>query len=552
MKLKEFVNSTATLLATGFVASCSSSQLPPTEKAKQELDGSGLATAELLLKRGRHFTTDENASCVYHLRAAELAWAELDTNGGSIKDIAALNQTERHALQIISAATEGVAVNFIGSKYRPEKQFSYANFSYRVSAGLDQKPGIYPLAGIESAKPAYQVKHQLCANWHTEEGVGLPVAPKWKRPTDAKMQRFVTSRGYLEPITAVLTFEPSTKKGHQREVHITGYDPTHLSRIKLGATEYPLAADFTAPIVEQTYDINEITVALGGLLHPGVVDSKLILLEPYDPQRIPILLVHGLNSHPRMWKDIINDLRADPKLRGRYQFMLFYYPTGWPISYSAMRLREELAALERVIGKHKKMVVVGHSMGGLLARMQVINPARKIWNARLGKNAEALDVKLPANHLLKRTLIFSADPDINREIYICTPHRGSGLADLSVTGWFIKLLKLPTTITSAFIDLPANIVDRGQLTSVAGLSPSNPLYNALDQVPIQVPHHSIIGDRGRGDTPSSSDGVVPYWSSHLKSAQSEVIVPGGHGAFKDPQAIRELRRILLLNAGIKD
>ncbi len=551
-KLDFLTNGAAILLATSFSTSCYTLQLPPTEKAKVELRGGGLATAELLLKRSRRFAQDENATCVYQLRAAELAWAELDTDGGSIKDVKALSEIQRHALQIISAATEGVAVNFIGAKYRPEKQFSYAGFTYRVSAGLDQKAGIYPLAGIESAKPAYKVKHQLCANWHTEDGVGLPVAPKWKRPTDAKMQRFVTSRGYLEPITAVLTFEPPVKNGHTREVSITGYDPTYLSRVKLGATDYPLAADFTAPIVEQTYDINEVTVALGGLLHPGVMNSKLILLEPYDPQRIPVLLVHGLNSHPRMWKDIINDLRADPKLRGRYQFMLFYYPTGWPIGYSALRLREELAALESVTGKHKKMVIVGHSMGGLLARMQVINPDRKIWDAKLGENARSLDAKLPADHLLKRTLIFSANPKIEREIYICTPHRGSGLADLSVTGWFIKLLKLPSAITSAFIDLPANLIDRGQLTSVAGLSPRNPLYTALDQLPIAVPHHSIIGDRGRGDTPNSSDGVVPYWSSHLNSAQSEVVVPDGHGAFKDPRAIREMRRILLLNAGIKD
>jgi hypothetical protein len=552
MKLKPIVYHPAILLAACLLTACSTSQLLPTKKAESELSGHGLATAERLLKRSKRFTTDTNASCVYQLRAAELAWAELDTDGGSIKDIQTLTKNQRHALQIISTATEGVAGNFIGAKYQPERQFSHAKFSYRVRAGLDRKPGIFPLAGLESAKPASQVKRQLCANWHTEEGVGLPVAPKWKRPTDAKMHRFVTSRGYLEPITALLTFEPPTKKSRQREVQLTGYDPTHLSRVKLGATEYPLAADFTAPIVEQTYDINEIKIALGGLLHPGVVDSKLILLEPYDPARIPILLVHGLNSHPRMWKDIINDLRADPKLRGRYQFMLFYYPTGWPISYSSMRMREELAALEHVIGSHKKMVMVGHSMGGLLARMQVIDPNRKIWDARLGKNAKKLHATLPANHLLKRSLIFPANSEINRQIYICTPHRGSGLADLSVTGWFIKLLKLPTTITSAFIDLPANLIERGQLTSVAGLSPSNPLYHALDQVPIQVPHHSIIGDRGKGDTLASSDGVVPYWSSHLHSAQSEVIVPDGHGAYKDPQAIRELRRILLLNAGIKD
>ncbi|RYD32124.1 MAG: alpha/beta hydrolase [Verrucomicrobiaceae bacterium] len=463
-----------------------------------------------------------------------------------------LPESDKHALRILSAATEHVAANFIGEKYKPEKTYSHAGFSYRINAGIAQKPGLYPLAGLESAKPARDVKHRLCTNWHTEDGVGLPVAPKWKRPTDPKMQRFVTARGYLEPITAVLTFDSAAKAGRTREASITGYDPTYISKIDLGRTEYPLAADFTAPIVEQTYDINEITIALSGLIHPGVLDSKLILLEPYDKDRIPILLVHGLNSHPRMWKDVINDLRADPKLRGRYQFMLFYYPTGWPIAYSSMRLREELAALEDLVGKPKDMVLVGHSMGGLLSRMQVIDPGRKIWDTQMGADADKLYEKLPANHLAKRTLIFSPDPDIGREIYIAVPHRGSGLADKSITTWFIKLLKLPSTITSAFIDLPANLIDRGKLTSVAGLSPTNPLFKALDEIPIRVPHHSIIGDRGRGDTPNSSDGVVRYWSSHLDSAQSEVIVPAGHGAYKPPEAIRELRRILLLHAGIKD
>jgi hypothetical protein len=526
--------------------------LPQENKASVDLQGTTLRDADVLMKRADRIQTNDQAAAVYQLRAAEIAWGHLDTDGGTVTDVHKLGENQKHALRIITRATEEVAANFIGEKYKPEKTFSYAGFSYQVAAGIDQKPGIYPLAHLESAKPAREVKRKLCANWHTEEGVGAPCAPKWKRPTDPKMQRFVTTRGYLEPITAVMDFSTSAGTGTTRKVSITGYDPTSLSRVKLGATEYPLAADFTAPIVEQTNDINEFKVALSGLIHPGVIDSKLILLEPFDPERIPILLVHGLNSHPRMWKDVINDLRADPKLRGKYQFMLFYYPTGWPISYSSMRLREELTALDKVMGKSKPMVLIGHSMGGLLSRMQVVNPGRKLWDEQLGRDADSLYTKLPADNLAKRGLLFSANPGIGREIYVCTPHRGSGLADLSLTSWFIKLVKLPSTITSAFIDLPGNIVQRGQLTSVAGLSPSNPLYKALDQVPIVVPHHSIIGDRGRGDGTNSSDGVVPYWSSHLKGAQSEVIVPANHGAFDHPQAIREMRRILLLNAGIKD
>ena len=452
----------------------------------------------------------------------------------------------RRALAIITTATEGVAENFIGGKYQPEKTFRHGGFSYRVKAAIDQKPGIYPLAALESAKPAREVKRALVQNWYTEDGVGAPSAPKWKRPTDRKMQRFVTRRSYLEPITAVLTFDGP------RSASITGYDPTHISRVKLGRTDYPLAADFTAPIVEQTIDINEFRVALTGLVHPGIIDSKLILLEPYDPDRIPVLLVHGLNSHPRMWRDVINDLRADPKLRGRYQFMLFYYPTGWPIAYSAMRLREELAALQALVGKPKKMILIGHSMGGLLARLQVVSPGRRLWDRQFGREADRLYATLPANHLAKRVAFFEAVGDIGREIYVCTPQRGSGLADLSLTSLFIRVLSIPKTITTGLIDLPANVLQRGQLTSVRGLSPTNPLYQVLDEIPIAVPHHSIIGDRGRGDTPHSSDGVVPYWSSHLTSAESEIIVPDNHGAYDDPQAIREMRRILLLHAGINE
>jgi hypothetical protein len=86
-------------------------------------------------------------------------------------------------------------------------------------------------------------------------------------------------------------------------------------------------------------------------------------------------------------------------------------------------------------------------------------------------------------------------------------------------------------------------------TSIDGLSPENPTLKVLDHSPIEVPHHSIIGDRGKGDTPDSSDGVVEYWSSHLKSAKSEKIVPGPHGSCELPETIEELKRLLHLHLG---
>jgi hypothetical protein len=105
---------------------------------------------------------------------------------------------------------------------------------------------------------------------------------------------------------------------------------------------------------------------------------------------------------------------------------------------------------------------------------------------------------------------------------------------------------------AVFAALPTNSDPREfrPPTSIAGLSPKNPLLIALNKLPINVPHNSIIGDRGRGDTPKSSDGVVPYWSSHLDSAQSELIVPTGHGAMEHPKAVQEIRRILLQQLGV--
>ncbi len=531
--------------------SCRQSVLPSSAQTDAVLRGNTLADAKHLLKKSRGLNNLGKVATVYQLRAAEIAWNQLDTDGGSIKQISKLNHSQQEALHVLKTATEQISQEFVGSDHEQTKSFEHAGLSYVIHTAPHSSRETHSFADFEAIKPAHFVKRKLCRDWHEEEGVGAPLASKWRRPADLKLQRFVSSRTYLQPTTALLSFERAKQGESNKKVSLTCYDPTYVSKVKLGATEYPIAADFTAPIVEQTSDIKQIKIALQGLIHPGEIDAKLIALQPYDPNRIPVLFIHGLNSHPRMWKDVINDLRADPQLRSRYQFMLFYYPTAWPISYSSMRLREELAAWEDTVGTPKKMVLVGHSMGGLLSRMQVIDPQRKLWDDQFGSKKDDLYHKLPSEHLSKRMLLFSPDQDIQREVYVCTPHRGSRLADLSITSWFIKLLKLPSNITGAFIDIPSNIISQGRLTSVAGLSPTNPLFKSMEEIPIRVPHHSIIGDRGKGNGKSSSDGVVAYSSSHLSTAVSEKIVPAGHSACGHPETIQELRRILLLNAGLK-
>ena len=282
--------------------------------------------------------------------------------------------------------------------------------------------------------------------------------------------------------------------------------------------------------------------------------TGLYFLQPYDPDRIPLVFVHGLFSTPFDWVQTINGLQADPEIRKHYQFWVFGYPTGNPILYSALRLREELAKVDKLYPNHRPYVVVGHSMGGMLTRMQVITVTKPMWEKGLGETAKSIFRENSNDSLVVRATTFQANPRIKRVVFICTPHRGSEMASSGLGRFGTSLIALPLNIASAM----TNVLTSAQLVqltgsskrlpnSITGLKPSNPALPVVNSVPITVPYHSIIGDRGKDHCPDCTDGVVPYSSSHLDGAQSEVIVPGPHGACKLPETIAELDRILRLH-----
>jgi pimeloyl-ACP methyl ester carboxylesterase len=124
-------------------------------------------------------------------------------------------------------------------------------------------------------------------------------------------------------------------------------------------------------------------------------ESGLFMLEPYHADRVPVILVHGLLSTPQMWLNTINEIEGDPELRGRVQFWVFWYPTGTPISFNALKLREGLAGATplRLVSRR---VLVGHSMGGLLSRLQVADSGRAIWNQTFKRRADELFQEVPA------------------------------------------------------------------------------------------------------------------------------------------------------------
>jgi pimeloyl-ACP methyl ester carboxylesterase len=277
-----------------------------------------------------------------------------------------------------------------------------------------------------------------------------------------------------------------------------------------------------------------------------------VRLQPFDPDKTTVLFVHGLVDSPATWVPMIQSLRADPEIRKRYQFWFFGYPSGYPYQFSASALRRELDAALKVFPQKKPMILVGHSMGGLICRLMITDSSDKLWQLIFRKAPDEFQLTSESTRLLRESYYFKARPDVSRAIFIASPHRGSELA----SGWLgrlgARLIRVPAILvrTSLEIATLGGLADgkpmRHAPNSVDTLSPENSFVKAINQIPRKrgVPVHSIIGDRGKGDSPDSSDGVVPYWSSHLKDANSEKIVPSDHSAHQHPEAIAEVLRLL--------
>jgi pimeloyl-ACP methyl ester carboxylesterase len=328
--------------------------------------------------------------------------------------------------------------------------------------------------------------------------------------------------------------------------------------VTLNGTSYPLSADFNAPLVILMAQEKPERLGLRRMLQPEKYadTARLVRLQAYDPKRIPVLFVHGLQDTPASWAPMINTLRADPELRERYQFWVYSYPSGYPYPYSASLLRKELDGVDKAFPGHKPIVLVGHSMGGVISRLMITDSGDKIWRDLFGKSPAETHLAGPSRELMEQAVIFEHRKDLGRVIFLSAPHRGSDFA----TNWIGRLgssLVNPPKFLASMTGKVTSLLtlDRSALklsrmpNSIDTLSPKNRFVKSVNKLPITpgIPYHTIVGDRGRGDTPNSSDGVVAYWSSHLDGAQSELVVPSGHGTPRNPQAIQEVRRILKVN-----
>lgn len=437
-----------------------------------------------------------------------------------------------------------------GDLWNRPLELEVAQHTFRLSYAPAKKGETWPAAAFVRLLPSSKISRGILKRVVSTDGVGGTMVGVDKRP---QRTPFYTTQGVSAPVTATVDFQGEN-------VIIALRDPRSGGTINVGGSAFPLAANYTAPLSYYRGAMTQIFTGIMGALRVShyLGSTGLYFSEPYDPHRIPLLLVHGLISTPHMWLNVVNEIKSDPDLRKLYQVWVFAYPTGNPVAYSALRLREELSAVYRDFPNTKPAVLVGHSMGGLLARMQASSFTISDWEKSLGPaGLKALSLA-PEGSQLRRALLFDANPNVARLVFIATPHRGSPMALGGIGQIGMKLIQLPADLfgnATNIVGEMISIIAPGEPkvpNSVASLSPSNPLLKLMDQVPIQAPYHSIIGNRGKkGPLAESSDGVVRYQSSHLVGAQSELVVPGPHGCCDLPQTYAEIRRILRLHAGLR-
>ena len=390
----------------------------------------------------------------------------------------------------------------------------------------------------------------------TQEGAGAPYVVRYL-PSSSRLggQPGITPKaGITEAVTAVLR---SDRGQPQLVFYRTALDDDAV----VDGRRTKLAADFTAPLAYMLSKGRNRSIDIRSLIRPYLTmdQAGLFQFSPYDPAKIPIVFVHGLMSRPETWVSAVNELLADEKIRERYQFWFFLYPTGLPVWATAAKLREEMDRFRTALDPQRtnpnldRTVIVGHSMGGLIAGLQIRTGGKNLWKQFMDTPPEKLDLTPQTKERLLRIINFGPRQDVARAVFFSTPHRGSELAVNPFAEFFARLVRLPFRLAQSDV-LAIRRVLREDLrelfvapaNSIVFLRARSPLLAAILKLPMRpgVPYHSVVGDRGRGDTPDSSDGVVPYWSSHLKDARSEKIVPSGHGSHENPEGIAELARIL--------
>jgi hypothetical protein len=410
-------------------------------------------------------------------------------------------------------------------------------------------------------------------NLHHTYGLGVPlIAVRAQHAEEDAAEKFYPP-GLSFPVTAFLRVaadsNPESNGVHHCVLEL--HDPLHATTLSVCDRLVPLETDLTTPLAffldNPAFKAQDIST--GGLFDPGgATETKIkgmYMVEPYDPNKIPVVMVHGLWSSPTTWMEMFNDLRSFPEIRARYQFWFYLYPTGQPFWVSAAQMRGDLADLRQKLdpegqnGNLDQMVLVGHSMGGLVSKLQTLESGDDFWSVLSDKPFSELKASDEDREKLARVVYFHPNPAVKRVITIGTPHHGSDFANdytRLIGRKFITLPQMLTELTNKLVLANPSFFKNTEMltttTSIDSLAPGDPIFPvmATAQKGPGVKYHNIVGRIDRSgffkQWTEDGDGIVSYKSAHLEDVLSERPVTADHLAVhRHPLATLEVRRILI-------
>ena len=441
-----------------------------------------------------------------------------------------------------------------------------------VDVTIDEASLTFAGRTMTSFVPTMNLKVEGFQNDYRSDELGAPLAAGLE-PVPQPGSGLVLPANLRIPTSAVLEMDDPRRQltGSTLTARLKLYTIYDTANIRIDGHNVPLEYDQTAVRALFAVEGKAWTRELSGLLNNvlagpnGTANDNLFALEPHRHGRIPVVLVHGTASSPLRWADMVNDLLEDKEIRDHYEFWFFTYNTGNPIPISANVLRHALENAVKSLGGLQadpalgRMVVIGHSQGGLLTKLIAIDAGTKIWDAVSDKPVDQLNLKPETKALLKESLFVRHLPFVETVIFIATPHGGSYQASLTIVGLFTRLVTLPLSIVAATADVLANAggalklnKERRAFNSVNGMSPGNPGIEAVRKIPVApgIHAHSIIPTLQDGPMDDRNDGVVQYKSAHIDGVESELVIEHqGHSTQSNPLAVREVRRILLEQLG---
>jgi len=404
--------------------------------------------------------------------------------------------------------------------------------------------------------------------YYREPGLGAPLAASLA-PLPGETRNDLLLPELTIGVTAILRL-PGSRTGlawppleGTLEVHI----PEMTGTVDVAGQAVPLESEPTAvfaysladsPVWGQEYTRFFQAISFGS------DQSQLYASVPHRHGRIPVVFVHGTASSFGRWAEMYNRLASDPRLRARYEFWFFSYDSGSPVTWSAMLLRESLQRAVRTLDPTgsdpgmQQMVVIGHSQGGLLTKMTVIDSGTRFWDKDFSRPLESLDLSPETRDLLQRSLFVKPLPFVKRVMFLATPHHGSELSAGRIARWVIGFIKSPLALAGVMADLARNrdalILNRADAkpripTSIDQMNPHNRFLRTLASIPLVpgVAANSIIAVQGDGPVEDGSDGVVAYRSAHIDGVESEAVVRSPHSLQDNPETVEEVRRVLLLH-----